>query len=111
MGLFSKKDEIPYKIKLVERIQYVGGSEEAQQQLQQLEAHKQQLMDEAKQQLVEQSRTTLKILQSSMLDKLLTAQEKQNITEMIKHDPYIDLDKLAVPYYNIRKAIRRAHAS
>ena len=106
MSLFSKKDKLPYKIKLVERIQYLAGSE---QDLQKLEARKQEFIEEAKVQLVEQSNQ--KLLQISKWADYLTEQEKQKISQMINDNPFIDIDNdLKIPYYNIRQAIRRAHA-
>jgi len=106
MSLFSKKDKLPYKIKLVERIQYLAGSE---QDLQKLEARKQEFIEEAKVQLVEQSNQ--KLLQISKWADYLTEQEKQKISQKIKDNPFIDIDNdLKIPYYNIRQAIRRAHA-
>lgn len=106
MSLFSKKDKLPYKIKLVERIQYLAGSE---QDLQKLEARKQEFIEEAKVQLVEQSNQ--KLLQISKWADYLTEQEKQKISQKIKDNPFIDIDNdFKIPYYNIRQAIRRAHA-
>jgi len=106
MSLFSKKDKLPYKIKLVERIQYLAGSE---QDLQKLEARKQEFIEEAKVQLVEQS--SQKLLQISKWGEYLTEQEKQKISQKIKDNPFIDIDNdFKIPYYNIRQAIRRAHA-
>ena len=106
MSLFSKKDKLPYKIKLVERIQYLAGSE---QDLQKLEARKQEFIEEAKVQLVEQSNQ--KLLQISKWADYLTEQEIQKISQKIKDNPFIDIDNdFKIPYYNIRQAIRRAHA-
>ena len=106
MGLFSKKDKLPYKIKLVERIQYLAGSEE---DLKKLEQRKNEFIEEAKLQLVEQ--TNQKLLAVSKYSKLLTDEEKQILTQKIKNNPFFDIDKdLQIPYINIRTAIRRAHA-
>ena len=106
MSLFSKKDKLPYKIKLVERIQYLAGSEVERQEL---EARKQEFIEEAKLQLVEESNK--KIMLMSKWGDVLTEEEKQMISEKIKKNPFIDIDKdVKIPYYNIRKAIRRAHA-
>ena len=106
MGLFSKKDKLPYKIKLVERIQYLAGSEE---DMKKLEQRKDEFIEEAKLQLVEQ--TNQKLLAVSKYSKLLTDEEKQILTQKIKNNPFFDIDKdLQIPYINIRTAIRRAHA-
>lgn len=106
MSLFSKKDKLPYKIKLVERIQYVAGSERERQEL---ETRKQEFIEEAKIQLVEQSNK--KIMAMSKWGDFMTEQEKIIISEKIKQNPFIDIDKdIKIPYYNIRRAIRRAHA-
>ena len=106
MSLFSKKDKLPYKIKLVERIQYLAGSE---QDLQKLEQRKQDFIEEAKVQLVEQANQ--KLLQISEWGDYLTLKEKEIITQKIKDNPFIDVDNnFKIPYINIRRAIRRAHA-
>ena len=106
MSLFSKKDKLPYKIKLVERIQYLAGSE---QDLQKLEQRKQEFIEEAKLQLVEQANQ--KLLQISEWGDYLTLKEKEIITQKIKDNPFIDVDNnFKIPYINIRRAIRRAHA-
>ena len=106
MSLFSKKDKLPYKIKLVERIKYVAGSG---QDLQKLEQRKQEFIEEAKVQLVEQAQE--KLLQLSKWGDYLTASEKEKIGIQIKNNPFLDVDKdLKIPYINIRRAIRRAHA-
>ena len=106
MGLFSKKDKLPYKIKLVERIQYLAGSEE---DLKKLEQRKNEFIEEAKLQLVEQANQ--KLLAVSKYSKLLTDEEKQILAQKIKNNPFFDIDKdLKIPYINIRTAIRRAHA-
>ena len=106
MSLFSKKDKLPYKIKLVERIQYLTGSE---QDLAKLESRKQEFIEEAKIQLVEQSNQ--KLLELSKWGEYLTLDEKELISQKIKDNPFIDVDKdFKIPYYNIRQAIRRAHA-
>ena len=106
MSLFSKKDKLPYKIKLVERIQYLAGSEAERQEL---EARKQEFIEEAKLQLVETANK--KIMAMSKWGELMTESEKEMISEKIKQNPFIDIDKdIKIPYYNIRKAIRRAHA-
>ena len=106
MSLFSKKDKLPYKIKLVERIQYLAGSEVERQKL---EARKQEFIEEAKLQLVETANK--KIMTMSKWGGIMTESEKEIITEKIKQNPFIDIDKdIKIPYYNIRKAIRRAHA-
>ena len=109
MGLFSKKDEVPYKVKLVERIQYVGGSEKAQQDLQQLEQRKQEFIEEAKKQLVKISQD--KIFSMQKFDGLLTDYEKKEIIKNIETNPFLNIDNdVVIPYINIRQAIRRAHA-
>ena len=106
MSLFSKKDKLPYKIKLVERIQYLAGSD---QDLQKLEQRKQEFIEEAKLQLVEQANQ--KLIQISKYADVLTFSEKQKLTQKIKDNPFFDIDKdLQIPYINIRRAIRRAHA-
>ena len=106
MSFFSKKDKLPYKIKLVERIQYIAGSEVERQKL---EARKQEFIEEAKLQLVETANK--KIMTMSKWGGIMTESEKEIITEKIKQNPFIDIDKdIKIPYYNIRKAIRRAHA-
>ena len=106
MSFFSKKDKLPYKIKLVERIQYLAGSEVERQKL---EARKQEFIEEAKLQLVETANK--KIMTMSKWGGIMTESEKEIITEKIKQNPFIDIDKdIKIPYYNIRKAIRRAHA-
>ena len=106
MGLFSKKNKLPYKIKLVERIQYIAGSE---QDLQKLEQRKQEFIAEAKLQLVEQSNQNL--IEVGKHADVLTFSEKQKLTQKIKDNPFFDIDKdLQIPYINIRRAIRRAHA-
>lgn len=109
MKLFSRKNKAPYKIKLVERIQYVGGSEKAQQDLQRLEERKQEFIEEAKKQLIKQSQD--KIYDLKQFDGLLTDKEKNDIISNIEINPFIDVDKdIVIPYINIRQAIRRAHA-
>ena len=106
MGLFSKKDKLPYKIKLVERIQYLAGSEE---DMKKLEQRKDEFIEEAKLKLFEQANQ--KLLAVSKYSKLLTDEEKQILTQKIKNNPFFDIDKdLQIPYINIRTAIRRAHA-
>lgn len=106
MGLFSKKSKPPYKVKLVERIQYLAGSEA---DLKRLEDRKQEFIEEAKLQLVEQ--TNKKILELSKYSDVLTNSEKQLLLAKIKDNPFFDIDKdLQIPYTNIRQAIRRAHA-
>jgi hypothetical protein len=106
MSLFSKKDKAPYKIKLVERIQYLAGSEK---DLEKLEQRKSQFIEEAKIQLVEQSNQKLMLV--SKYSKWLLEKEKQMLITKIKDNPFFDIDKdLEIPYYNIRKAIGRAHA-
>ena len=106
MSLFSKKNKLPYKIKLVERIQYLASSE---QDLQKLEQRKQEFIEEAKLQLVEQANQ--KLLQISEWGDYLTLKEKEIITQKIKDNPFIDVDNnFKIPYINIRRAIRRAHA-
>ena len=106
MGLFSKKSTIPYKVKLVERIQYLAGSEE---DLKRLEKRKQDFIEEAKQQLVHQSQQ--KIVQVSKYSNILTQSEKDKIVQKIDNNPFFDIDNdLKIPYINIRQAIRRAHA-
>jgi len=106
MSLFSKKDKLPYKIKLVERIQYLAGSE---QDLQKLEQRKQDFIEEAKVQLVEQA--TKKKLMIKEWGEYLTDKEKEIIIKTIDDNPFFDVDKdFKIPYYNIRRAIRRAHA-
>lgn len=105
MSLFSK-NKLPYKIKLVERIQYIAGSEAEREEL---EARKQEFIEEAKLQLVEESNK--KIMLMSKWGDLMTEQEKETVSQKIKKNPFIDIDKdIKIPYYNIRKAIRRAHA-
>lgn len=106
MSLFSKKDKLPYKIKLVERIQYITGTDA---DIKKLESRKQEFIEEAKLQLVEQSHK--KLLQISKWGDYLTAEEKEKITEQVKNNPFLDVDNdLKIPYINIRQAIRRAHA-
>ena len=106
MSLFGKKNKLPYKIKLVERIQYMAGSEAERQQL---EERKQEFIEEAKQQLVETSNK--KIMAISKWGDLMTEDEKQMISEKITQNPFLNIDNdIKIPYYNIRKAIRRAHA-
>ena len=109
MSLFSKKDKLPYKIKLVERIQYLAGSAEAQEDLRKLEKRKKEFIEEAKVQLVELSNKRL--VELNKYSNILTIEEKKLLSETIEHNPFFDIDKnLKIPYYNIRKAIRRAHA-
>lgn len=110
MGLFSKnKDSLPYKIKLVERIDYVAGSKEAQDDLRRLEQRRQEFIEEAKLQLVEESNK--KIMMISKWGDLMTEDEKQMIIEKITQNPFLNIDKdIKIPYSNIRRAIRRAHA-
>jgi len=106
MSLFSKKDKLPYKIKLVERIQYLAGSQE---DLAKLESRKQEFIEEAKVQLVEQANH--KLVQISKYNDVLTENEKSQLIQKIKDNPFFDIDKdLKIPYTNIRRAIRRAHA-
>ena len=106
MSLFSKKNKLPYKIKLVERVQYLTGTEN---EIKKLEKRKQEFIEEAKLQLVEQANK--KILQVSKDADVLTVQEKEQLIQKIKDNPFFSIDNdLRIPYYNIRKAIRRAHA-
>jgi len=106
MGLFSKKSKLPYKVKLVERIQYLAGSEA---DLQKLEERKKEFIEEAKLQLVEQANQ--KVLLVNKYSNILTVEEKKKLVEKIKNNPFFNIDKdLQIPYINIRKAIRRAHA-
>jgi len=106
MGLFSKKSKLPYKVKLVERIQYLAGSEA---DLQKLEERKKEFIEEAKLQLVEQANQ--KVLLINKYSNILTVEEKKKLVEKIKNNPFFNIDKdLQIPYINIRKAIRRAHA-
>lgn len=106
MGLFSNKNKLPYKIKLVERIQYMAGSE---QDLKKLESRKQEFIEEAKQQLVELA--SQRLVELNKYSNVLTTIEKKLLSETIENNPFFDIDKdLKIPYYNIRKAIRRAHA-
>lgn len=109
MSLFSKKDKLPYKIKLVERIQYLAGSAEAQEDLRKLEERKNEFIEEAKTQLIEQSQKKIALL--TRYKTMLTEKEKDLLVQTIKNNPFFDIDKdLQIPYINIRKAIRRAHA-
>ena len=109
MGLFSKKDAVPYKVKLVERIQYVGGSAEAQQDLQRLEERKHEFIEQAKKQLVQISQD--KIFSLQKFNGLVTDQEKKEIIKNIETNPFLNIDNdVVIPYINIRQAIRRAHA-
>ena len=106
MSLFGKKNKLPYKIKLVERIQYLAGSQE---DLAKLESRKQEFIEEAKVQLVEQANQ--KLVQISKYNDVLTENEKSQLIQKIKDNPFFDIDKdLQIPYTNIRRAIRRAHA-
>lgn len=106
MSLFSNKNKLPYKIKLVERIQYLSGSED---DLKKLESRKNEFIEEAKVQLVEQANQKLILVQE--WSDYLTEEEKKVVVQRVKDNPFIDVDKdLKIPYYNIRKAIRRAHA-
>lgn len=89
---------------------YADEREKLDQDKKNFQQEKHNLINEAKQQLLDTSKKTYEKLLATEFDTLITDQERENFAEMIKHDPYIDLDKLEVPYYNIRKALRRAHA-
>ena len=109
MSFFSRdkhKDKLPYKVKLVERIQYVSNTEKS---LEKLEQRREEFIKEAKVQLVEQANE--KIIQVSKLADVLTVHEKHRLIQKIKDNPFFDIDKdLQIPYSNIRRAIRRANA-
>jgi hypothetical protein len=72
---------------------------------------KESLIQQARSQLLEQGQKTLAKLKETQMDLLLYPQEKEEIKKQIAHDPYLDLDTVNIPYYNIRKAIRKAHAN
>jgi len=124
-----KKSNKDYTIKIVERVEYRSlEQKEFDQKVAQVEKNlaqqkatldynkrkfeqeKAELINEAKRELLETSKQTLEKLEQSQVNTLITEKEKENMIQSIQHDPYIDLDKLNIPYYNIRKAIRRAHA-
>lgn len=115
---FFKKNNPPYRTKIVERIEYRSIEErdldqrikEFKTQKDNFDKQKQNLINEAKQQLLDTSKKTYEKFLATEFDTFITDQERKNFAQMIMHDPYIDLDKLNIPYYNIRKAIRRAHA-
>ena len=117
MWPFKKKTK-QYQTKIIERIEYRSIEQrdldqrikEFEKQKHKFDKQKENLINEAKQQLLDTSKKTYEKLLATEFDTFINVQERENFVQMIKHDPYIDLDKLEVPYYNIRKAIRRAHA-
>jgi len=113
-----KPSQPQYTIKLVERIEYRSieqknldnDIQKFNQEKIEFQQEKENLIDQAKRELLDDAKKSAQILDQRQQDMLITDQEKQIYQEKLKQDPYIDLDKLPVPYYNIRQAIRRAHA-